>query len=140
MSKKLAIVMIRSEVSVNPDVRETIKNLRLLNKNSCSVWDATPTIVGMAKKVKDYVAYGYIDEDTFNKLVDKRGEIYKGHEKDYSKKQRYFVKGDKKYKKFFRLSPPKKGFERKGIKKGFNQGGAVGYRGDKMKDLILRMI
>ena len=43
-------------------------------------------------------------------------------------------------KRFFRLTPPLKGFERGGIKKPFSLGGALGYRKDNINDLIKRMI
>jgi large subunit ribosomal protein L30 len=57
---------------------------------------------------------------------------------------RGITKGEAKYsemkdvKPLFRLSPPKKGYE--GIKRGFGAGGALGYRGEKINDLISRMI
>ncbi len=38
------------------------------------------------------------------------------------------------------LAPPRGGWERKGIKKSFAEGGALGYRGRKMDDLIKRML
>jgi len=41
---------------------------------------------------------------------------------------------------FFRLKPPIKGFENKGIKQPFSKGGALGYRKDKINDLIMNMI
>ena len=41
---------------------------------------------------------------------------------------------------YFRLMPPVKGFARQGIKKPFSMGGALGYRKDKINDLIKRMI
>ena len=43
-------------------------------------------------------------------------------------------------KRFFRLKPPLHGFERGGIKKPFSLGGVLGYRKDKINDLIKRMI
>ena len=46
----------------------------------------------------------------------------------------------KKIKPFFRLNPPAKGFGRKGIKVSFKAKGALGYRADKINDLIKRMI
>ena len=39
----------------------------------------------------------------------------------------------------FRLKPPVHGFEKNGIKKQFSLGGALGYRGDAMNDLLRRM-
>jgi len=80
--------------------------------------------VGMAKKIKDYSTYGEIDADTYKLLVEKRGEKNE--------------KGE--LKKYFRLNSPKKGFERKGIKVSFTKGGALGYRGKKINDLIKRMV
>jgi len=38
----------------------------------------------------------------------------------------------------FRLNPPKKGY--KSIKKSYKEGGALGYRGEKINNLIQRMI
>ena len=40
----------------------------------------------------------------------------------------------------FRLRPPKKGYEREGIKKPFSVGGALGYRKDKINELLEKMI
>ena len=40
----------------------------------------------------------------------------------------------------FRLNPPRGGFERRGIKKPRSLGGALGYRGDKIKELLGRMV
>ena len=40
-------------------------------------------------------------------------------------------------KRFFRLHPARKGF--KAIKKGFAEGGDVGYRGEAINELIVRM-
>ena len=71
-------------------------------------------------------AWGEIDEGTIKLLLEKRGEID--------------PKDKKKYKSFFRLNPPRGGFERKGIKKGFSAGGALGYRGAKVIELIKKMM
>ena len=38
----------------------------------------------------------------------------------------------------FRLTPPRKGYE--GVKRSFQNGGALGYRGAKINDLIQRMM
>jgi len=73
------------------------------------------------EKVKDLVTYGEINEDTLKELIEKRGKKIK---------EKYF----------FRLHPPRGGFERKGTKVSYKLGGAVGYRGDKINDLIRRMM
>ena len=43
-------------------------------------------------------------------------------------------------KQFFKLSPPVKGFERMGIKKPFSLGGSLGYRKEKINELLARMM
>jgi large subunit ribosomal protein L30 len=76
-----------------------------------------PSVIGMLIKVKDYVTWGEINPETAE-MLKKRDEG----------------------KKFYRLNSPKKGFGRKGIKIPFGIGGALGHRGEKINDLIQRMI
>jgi large subunit ribosomal protein L30 len=140
---KLAIVRVRGSVNLNQKVKDTLNLLRLYRKNYCVVVENTPSNKGMIKKVKDYVTYGEIGEETHKELVNKRGEGYKGREEDKKGKLKYkkFILIDnKKLKPFFRLAPPKKGFGRKGIKVSFKAKGALGYRGEKINDLLKRMI
>ncbi len=97
----------------------------------------------MIRKVKDYVTWGEIDPETYKMLIEKRGQAYKGREQDSKEKikyNRFITYGNKKYKRHFRLSPPKGGFERKGIKTPFSVGGALGNRKEKINDLIKRMV
>lgn len=125
---KIAIIRIRGGVGIKSEIRDTLTMLRLYRKNYCVVVDDKPEIVGMINKVKDYVTYGEIDETVLKLLTEKRGA--KTKDKD----------GKEVMKKFFRLSPPRKGFERKGIKVSFKAGGALGYRGTKINDIIKRMV
>lgn len=140
---KIAVIRLRGEVNLNTKVKDTLDLLRLYRKNFCVVVENNPSMLGMIKKVKDFITYGEINEETYKILVEKRGEEHKGREKDSKGKIEYnkFISVDgKKIKPFFRLNSPKGGFERKGIKVGFNAKGALGYRGDKINDLIKRMI
>jgi len=140
---KLALILVRGLVKVNCKVKDTLAMLHLKRKNNCVVIDNNPVNRGMINKIKDYITWGEISEDTYQKLVESRGEEYKGRETDSKKKYTVYktveVKG-KKYKLYFRLNPPKKGFGRKGIKMPFKLGGGLGNRGDKINDLILRML
>jgi len=141
--EKLAVVRIRGTTGVGRDIDRTLNQLRLYKKNYCVVVPKTSGYLGMVKKIKDYVTWGDIDEKIFNALVERRGEEYNGSVSDKNGKIKYskFMGAmDKKIKKKFRLNSPKKGYGRKGIKVSFNNGGALGYRGDKIKDLIMRMI
>lgn len=127
-SKKIAIVRVRGDVNIQKPIKDTLKMLRLYRKNYCSIYDATPNILGMVNKIKDYVTWGEIDQETLKLLKEKRGEKTKNKE------------GKELVKPFFRLSPPKKGFGRKGIKMPFHLSGALGNRKEKINDLIKRMI
>jgi len=140
---KIAIVRVRGSINLNKKIKDTLNLLRLYRKNYCVVVDDNPSYKGMVKKVKDYVTYGEIDDETYKEIIGKRGEEYKGREKDRKSKINYkkfiLIEG-KKIKPFFRLNPPRKGFGRKGIKVSYKAHGALGYRGVKINDLLKRMI
>ncbi len=152
---KIGIIQIRGSINTNKEERDTLRMLNLFKKHNCSIFDKNPVVEGMLKKVKHLITWGEIDKDTLKELILKRGEIAKGKKitEDYIKKKvgdldkflDEVLNGKKSLKDlgikpFFRLAPPKKGFERLGIKKSFNKGGALGYRGEKINDLIKRMI
>lgn len=127
---KLAVIQIKGLIDTRAAMKDTLSMLRLRNKFSCVIVEDTPATRGMITKVEHLVAWGEVADETVNLLIEKRG---KALEKD--------AKGNiTKYKPFFRLSPPRGGFERKGTKHSFNQGGAFGYRGEKISALIARMV
>ena len=139
----LAAIRIRGIMRIHSSIGKTMEQLRLYRKNFCFVFPNNTTYTGMLMKAKDYITWGEIDDDTFNLLVNKRGEESKGRETDSKKKIKYddfIIVNNKKIKKYFRLNPPKRGFEKKGIKNSFQKGGALGYRGEKINDLIKRMV
>lgn len=124
---KIAVILIRGLLKIGSGKKATLKMMKLSRKNYCTVLEKTPSIVGMVKKVEECVAWGEIDDSTLKELVSKRGEKTKVNSREVPKK-------------FFRLCPPRGGFERKGIKIPFSRGGAAGYRGEKINDLIRRML
>jgi len=134
--KKIAAVRIRGNVTLGGDVKKTLNMMRLYRKNYCSVYEDSPTVRGMLNKAKDHITYGEVSEEIFQELLNKRGEEYKGR----SDAKKCFTLNNKKIKPYFRLHPPRKGFERKGIKVPYSMGGALGYRGEKIKELIARML
>ncbi len=142
-SGKIAVVRVRGVTGVRHDIKKTMEMLRIYRKNYCVVLDANPSNLGMLKKVKDYVTYGEIDDKTYKILIEKRGEAYKGRVESYKsniKYKKFIVVDNKKFNPFFRLSPPRGGFERKGLKASFKKNGALGYRGKAMVKLIERMV
>ena|SRR3989338_1291621 len=123
MEIKLAIIRLKGENKLNDRVEYALQTLKLYRRNGCSIVPNGPSFLGMVQKVKDFVTWGEIDEDTF-KLLNTLSE--KGD--------------DKKGILHFALNSPKKGFGRKGLKASFKKGGALGYRGKKINEIIKRMI
>lgn len=155
--KKIVVIRIRGGIGVKRKVNDTFRILRLFNKNYCVIIENTPYYVGMLRKVQEYATWGELDQETFKNLMEKRGKII-GNKKlteSYLKQKTdlnfdSFVKEFFSFKKqlkdipglklFFRLQPPRKGFERKGTKFPFSQGGVYGYRKEKINELLNRMI
>jgi large subunit ribosomal protein L30 len=114
-------------------------------------------VQGMLHKTKDYVTWGEVDETVLAKMIKFRGRmvgdvpIDDAAIKEMTKKYTSIIslakaikKGDITYasldgvKPLFRLSPPKKGYE--GNKRSYKVGGALGYRGKTINELIERML
>ena len=157
MNKRISIIRIKGETKLKRTIKQTVLLLRLYKKHTCVVVPNNPNYVGMITKVKDYVTWGEIDSETFKLLLEKKGKLAgkKPLTAEYLKEKTKFtfdefVKQFFDFKKelkdipglkpFFRLNPPVKGFERGGIKKPFSLGGVLGYRKEKINDLIKRMI
>lgn len=155
--KKIAVVRIRGSIGVRKGIKDTMNMLRLHNKNHCVIIENKANHIGMLRKIKDYVTWGEIDEKTFKELLSKRGRIIgkKKLTETYLKEKtklsidefvKEFFNSKKRIKDvpglkpFFRLKPPVKGFERKGIKVPFSMGGVLGYRKEKINNLIIRML
>jgi len=121
--KMICLIRIRGQVNVDKDVAETLNRLRLRKKYTCVVLEKpSKEQLGMIKKVKNHVAFGEIDKETYEELKKKRGK------KDT----------EGKLKPFFRLHPPRKGIE---SKKHFGVGkGVLGNNKEKINDLVRRML
>ena len=156
--KRIAVVRVRGKAKVRGNIEETMKLLNLTRVNHCTVIDNREQYMGMIKKVNNHVTWGEINDGVMEKLLSKRGRL-QGNEKitdDYVKKNteskslkefsNRFMKFESelkdipKLKPIFRLKPPSKGYERKGIKKPVSVGGALGYRGEKINELLEKMV
>lgn len=94
----IAVIRIRGQVGLKTDVKETLNRLRLRKKYVCVVFENPNELqMGMIKKIRDFVSYGEISEDVYNKLIDARGKKDK----------------EGKLKPFFRLHPPRGGAKTK---------------------------
>lgn len=139
----IAIIRIKGMVDASKKQKATLERLRLRKKYSCVVLQESKEILGMLKKVQQYVAYGNIENDTLKEIVIKRGRL-KGNKPIDSKlvndeliskiMKRDF--GD--IKPFFRLHPPKGGFK-KSTRLLYPQG-TLGNNKEKINELIARML
>ena len=130
-SGKIVVVLVRGLVEVRQTVRDTLALMKLSRVNQAVVVSDSAITRGMLQKAKDYITWGTIDDATFKAMVESKGKY------TYNK---FLEVNGKKYKKTFRLNPPKKGFGRKGIKMPFKNGGALGNRQEKINDLVKRML
>jgi len=153
---KLALIRLRSGIRAKGEVRDTLAMLRLHRINHLVIIDDNPSYKGMVQKVKDYITWGEIDKETLAKLLRKRGRLIgnKPITEEYVQEKlgmgidefaEKVVNGEMKLtdlpniKPVFRLHPPRGGL--KGSKKrSFKEGGALGYRGEKINELIERML
>ncbi|MFH1649367.1 MAG: uL30 family ribosomal protein [Candidatus Woesearchaeota archaeon] len=114
----IAALLVRGPINIEVGIKRTLHLLRLRRKHTLVVLSDTPEVRGMLQIVKDYITYGEISQETKDAL-----------DKSKFKKENYYG-----------MPPPRKGFERKGIKKPYSSGGALGNRRDKMNELIGRML
>jgi large subunit ribosomal protein L30 len=148
-----AIVRLRGSVKTKPDIKDTLKMLRLHRINHCVVVPDSPHYRGMIQKVKDYVAWGEIDEDALASMLEMRGRL-NGNKRLTDQ----FIKENTSYgtikefasavsqgaaslkdagiKPVFRLHPPRKGH--RGTKKTVKEGGELGYH-ESISDLLWKM-
>jgi len=154
----LLVIRVRSNRGVKPKIRDTMSMLNLTRVNHAVLIPDTPAYAGMLQKVKDYVTWGEIEADTIASLLKERGrmtgdkpvtdaEIKAGSEYSTIKAlAKAIAAGDAKtndveeLKPVFRLHPPRgtKGWG--GIKRSFSIGGALGFRGEAITELVERMI
>ena len=124
-----AVIRVRGLINIKPDIKRTLKLLRLTRANHCVILEENPSIKGMLQVAKDYITWGEIERDTLSKLIVSRGKL-KGDNvitDDYIKSSTSYnniekmsdaIIGNKfKYtevpsvKPIFRLNPPVKGYE-----------------------------
>ncbi len=151
-----AAIRVRGTVNVRRDIQDTLSMLRLNRVNHCVILPADARTEGMLRKAKDYVTWGELKPEILAKLILKRARLENGSgiTDSYVKKNTDFksliafskavCEGKEKFtglkgvKPVIRLHPPVKGYE--GLKRSYAEGGALGYRGDMINDLVDRMI
>jgi len=152
------VIRARSDRGVTKKIRDTMLMHNLTRVNHATIVPDAPTYTGMLQKSKDYITWGEVDADTIENLILERGRMVGDHPvtnatikagSDF-KTVKAFAKaiaaGDASMKSvdglkpIFRLHPPRgtKGWG--GIKRAYTVGGALGFRGEAISDLVGRMI
>jgi large subunit ribosomal protein L30 len=139
-----AVIRIRGTVNVRKDVEDTLKMLRLGRNMHCVVLKESDNVKGMLQKTKDWITWGIVDDKTLKHMIDKRGRK-SGNKKLTAEEAGNFLntlketsKAPEGMKSVFRLTPPSKGFKHS-VKQQYPKG-ELGYRGEKINELLKRMI
>jgi large subunit ribosomal protein L30 len=150
-----AVIRVRGRPDVNKDIQRTMEMMNLTRVNHCVIVPNNDVTKGMLQKAKDYITWGEISGSTLEEMIRVRGRITgdMAITDEYLKANTEFatiadmaqammndhrMKDVEGAKAVFRLHPPEKGYE--GIKRSYRNGGALGYRGDAINDLIARML
>jgi large subunit ribosomal protein L30 len=154
--KCFAVLRLRGSVNISRERERAFALLHLHRKNHVTLMRDTPSNLGMIRKIKDYATWGEASPKIISQLIQQRGFL-KGNQKvtDEAVEERlgyesikhlgtalHELKADlwrlPDLKPVFRLHPPKGGFHGS-IKKPYPKG-ELGYRGEKINDLLAKMI
>ena len=155
----VAVVRIRGTVNRNKTISDTLRMLRLHKPNHAVVIPLTESYKGMLIRAQTTIAWGEISFETFRKMLKKRGRV-RGNKRLTDEIVKEFSGGtiqtvdelaekiwnkDVNWKDLswlkpvFRLTPPSGGY-RGTVKKSYEMGGSYGYWGEKINELLEKMI
>jgi large subunit ribosomal protein L30 len=148
------VVRVRGGIHARHDIVETLRFLHLTRPNHATVLPEAASFRGMIHAVQGYVTWGEAEPETLDLLLRERGETIDGaritdataagvlHAKDVPEVVHAVAEqGLTKVpglRPTFRLKAPKGGW--RSTKKPYSLGGALGYRGRSVNDLVRRMI
>lgn len=151
-----AVIRVRGQPDVNYNIEHTMGLLGVNRVNHCVIVPENDSVKGMLQIAKDYITWGEINGETLTKMIRVRGRIegdkaitdeYLAANTEFKTVEEmaksildsnYKMKDIEAAKPVFRLHPPVKGYE--GNKRSYKNGGALGYRGAAINDLIARML
>ena len=154
-SKRYAVIRIRGVNNVRNTINNTCKLLNVARIHNLTFIDDRVSYKGMLQKAKDIITWGEVTAESVEAVLEKWGRLpgNKRLTNEYLKENTKFasikefsqafvtLKADLKdipnLKPFFRLHPPRKGYEATKIH--YTVGGSLGYRGDNINQLIKKM-
>jgi large subunit ribosomal protein L30 len=134
-NRLIAVIRVRGTIGVRRTIKETLSRLNVKRVNNLALVFGTKANMGMIDKCQDFVTYGPIKEEALATLLEKKDK--KVSKEDLSA----IFSGKKRVREVVKipitLHPPRHGYE--GIKRNYSNGGALGYRGEEINELIKRM-
>jgi large subunit ribosomal protein L30 len=149
------VVRVRGSIHAKHEIVETLRFLHLTRANHATVIPEEPSFRGMLSRVQGYVTWGETDAETVGLLLQTRGRTLEG--KPIAPADAPAAQGSapvvaelaravvekglpraKGVRPLFRLRAPKGGW--RSTKKPFALGGALGYRGPAINELVRRMV
>lgn len=143
MNELYAVIRIRGSVNARGTIDDTMEMLKVKKAGNCMIYPKSPVIEGMLRKSRTYLTWGEIKQETLLKLLIKRGrldgdkKLDEKQAKDISEKLLKNQRKDLEIKLPLRLSPPSKGFQ--SVRQCY-PAGDYGYRGEKINELLERMM
>ncbi|MFA5764313.1 MAG: uL30 family ribosomal protein [archaeon] len=138
-----AVIRIRGSIGVSPKIKKTFELLNLNSVNNMSVWPENTQTLKMIKIVANHSTYGNINDETIKELITKKGKAIEGT-LDIPATITGLTSGKRakelNLKNCFKMSPPRQGYDRKGIKKPYSLGGALGNRKEAINELVKKMM
>jgi len=152
------VIRARSDRGVTVKIRDTMAMLNLTRVNHATILPDDPSYVGMLNKAKDYITWGEVDTEVITNLLKERGRMVGDkpvtdssikENSNYSSIEKFAkalssgeasLKDVDNLKPVLRLHPPRGSKGWGGIKRSYNVGGALGFRGEAIGDLVSRMI
>jgi large subunit ribosomal protein L30 len=140
-------------------IEDTLRSLRLSRKFRAVLLDKSESMLGVLRKVKDYVTWGEVKSHDIAALLKERGELSNGMaftdkfvkesfgQESIEELAQALTRGQIELKALwqkgvvpvFRLRPPSRGFN-SSIKRPCGSQGELGYRGAEISNLVARMI
>lgn len=114
----ICIIRIKGRVGIDRDIEETFNRMNIRKKFYCTVIKPNPEKLGMIKKLRNFIAFGELNSETFEKLIEKRGQLLNKNKKINVKEVIKELEKGENYQKlnlkpFFRLHPPRGGIDSK---------------------------
>lgn len=141
----IVAIRIHGLIKLKQNISETLDRLRMRRKYTCVILKEDAVTLGMIQNVKDFIAFGKLDEKTLEKILKARGKVIGDTKAKISDAQAQKIAKEVmagksleelKVKPWFGLHPARGGIDTKH----HYPEGVLGNHHDKINELIERML